>query len=173
MSGIKCAFLGAALDAQIKKDKSGKDYLSITMLPEENSEKIWVTVRKDTTTTHAMDKLLAEIAPGRMLYIEGSISLKRWEGENKKACAALIVDASHVEVQFLGEKEKAAEKIAETKPAPLKAKAPAEAPVKPTAAKRQGRTNVELATFVGPAPRKRGKNGDAEPFNDPLPYPLA
>lgn len=136
MSGIKCRLMGTAADVQIKKDKMGKEYMILLVQTEETGgERVWIVTRRD------VDKLCERIAPGRQLYIEGAIALKRWEDENKKPHSALVVEASHVEVMFSKDETDVEKEEKKTVPA-----------------------------YIGPAPKHRKNGSKSKAPNDKIPF---
>lgn len=95
MPAIKCAFLGVAIDAQIKISAGGKEYLAIEIEREgEDEDRLWVA------SFQGVKRLCEIIKPGSHLYIKGSVKLRRWKASDGSPRSALAITASEVEVLF-------------------------------------------------------------------------
>jgi single-strand DNA-binding protein len=92
MRGIECAFIGVlSKDPELKKGKNGKNYANFSCtVSSENSEPQWINV----ICFGSIAEELAQFAhKGDKVYVEGHLSLAKWENADKEARSGLAVSA--------------------------------------------------------------------------------
>jgi single-stranded DNA-binding protein len=100
MSGIKAAFFGAlSRDAEAKTSKAGKAYLRLNVRVGDGDGVQWVSVMAfDQNAIAAVDKLLK----GARVYVEGSLSVTEWSGQDGATRHGLSVMSWHCRLSQIG-----------------------------------------------------------------------
>ena len=100
MSGIEAAFFGAlGRDAESKTSKSGKPYLRLNIRIGDGDGVQWISVMAfDQNAIDAADKLLK----GARVYIEGSLSVTEWSGQDGVKRHGLSVMSWHCRLSQIG-----------------------------------------------------------------------
>jgi single-stranded DNA-binding protein len=100
MSGIEAAFFGAlGRDAEAKTSKTGKAYLRLNMRVGDGDGAQWVSVMAfDQNAIDAADKLLK----GARVYVEGSLSVTEWSGQDGVKRHGLSVMSWHCRLAQIG-----------------------------------------------------------------------
>jgi single-stranded DNA-binding protein len=100
MSGIEAAFFGAlGRDAEAKTSKAGKAYLRLNVRVGDGDGVQWVSVMAfDQNAIDAADKLLK----GARVYVEGSLSVTEWSGQDGVKRHGLSVMSWHCRLSQIG-----------------------------------------------------------------------
>jgi single-stranded DNA-binding protein len=100
MSGIEAAFFGAlGRDAESKISKGGKPYLRLNIRVGDGDGAQWVSVMVfDQSAIDAVDKLIK----GARCYVEGSLSVTEWSGQDGVKRHGLSVMSWHCRLSQIG-----------------------------------------------------------------------
>ncbi len=158
-AAIQCAFIATLDDAEIKRARTGRDYLALTVTTLDEKEQIWVSGFHN----HHME-LCDALKPKQTVYIEGALKLVRWERDGVPQ-AAVRVTAEKIEVLFGFDARPKARKSKDT---PDGAKQEA-MPLEPAENTHDTRMRPATGLFQGPAAIQSGKRYE-RPFDDALPF---
>ncbi len=182
---MKCAFLANVTNAEIRKAKSGRDYLSLTVeeAGDSSGEAVWVAL----WDRGRIDRLCAAVKPGSQVYVEGSVRLRRWDDECGNHRSALAVSATHIEVFPIpqeakgGARRQMPARRTKTAHAAL-VHSPALTPASDSKAildaaqeqlggmLRKGRSDVDAPMPIAMPEKTRSWRKYERPFDDPLPF---
>jgi single-strand DNA-binding protein len=97
---LECAFFGVlGRDADAKTSKAGKSYLRLNVRVGDGDQAQWVSVMSfDPNAIAVVDKLLK----GSRLYIEGSLRLDEWTGQDGIKRHGLSVMSWHTRLSEIG-----------------------------------------------------------------------
>jgi len=100
MSAIEAAFFGSlGRDAEQKTSKAGKPYLRINVRVGDGDGAQWVSVMAfDEAAIEAADKLVK----GARVYVEGSIKLDEWTGQDGAKRHGLSAMSWHCRLAHIG-----------------------------------------------------------------------
>jgi single-stranded DNA-binding protein len=111
MSGIECAFFGAlGRDAELKTSKNGKSYLRLNVRTGDGDSAQWVSAM--VFDPEAVS-LASKFIKGVRVYIEGSMKLDAWTGQDGKERHGLSVMSWHARLAAIG-KNKSSKPVAVT-----------------------------------------------------------
>lgn len=158
-AAIQCAFIAILGDAEIKRARTGRDYLALTVTTLDEKEQIWVSGFHN----HHME-LCDALKPKQTVYIEGALKLVRWERDGVPQ-AAVRVTAEKIEVLFGFDARPKARKSKDT---PDGAKQEA-MPLEPAENTHDTRMWLVMGLYQGPAAIQSGKRYE-RPFDDALPF---
>ncbi len=158
-AAIQCAFIATLDDAEIKRARTGRDYLALTVTTLDEKEQIWVSGFHN----HHME-LCDALKPKQTVYIEGALKLVRWERDGVPQ-AAVRVTAEKIEVLFGFDARPKARKSKDT---PDGAKQEA-MPLEPAENTHDTRMRPATGLYQRPAAIQSGKRYE-RPFDDALPF---
>jgi single-strand DNA-binding protein len=97
---IECAFFGSlGRDAEAKTSRSGKPYLRLNVRVGDGDDAQWISVMAfDEKAIEAADKLVK----GARVYVEGSIKLDEWTGQDGAKRHGLSSMSWHCRLAHIG-----------------------------------------------------------------------
>lgn len=102
MKGIDAALTGAVWqDAQLRTAKSGRQWLSLSVVVGEEPEQQWVQV---AAFFGDIDVLATQLVKGIETYIEGKIKLRIWEGADGPRAGLSVVASVIQPLGLIGQK---------------------------------------------------------------------
>jgi single-strand DNA-binding protein len=145
MSGIEVAFFGAlGRDAELKTSKAGKAYLRLSVRVGDGDGAQWVSV---LAFDESAVETAADFLKGARVYVEGTLQLNEWTGQDGAQRQGLSVISWHCRLSQIGRNR----------------------PQKNQSVSGAGGTVVPAAAAQRRDPVKRA--GPADPdLNDPIPF---